>query len=92
MKNGPMGDAADKSAQAGLDGRWQFLRAEVDRQLVLFGRRRRRDKRKSFALQMATVTLSAVITVMLGLRTSDATRTVLLNVALGLSALVDQSP
>jgi hypothetical protein len=71
-----------------LDARWQFLRDEVDRQLTQFGRRRRRDKRKAFALQMATVTLSAVVTVLLGLRAADATRTVLLNIALVLGALI----
>lgn len=72
----------------GPDGRWRFVRGEVDRQLALFGRRRRRDKRKAFGLQMATVTLSATVTVLLGLRTSDATRTWLLNIALVLGALI----
>jgi hypothetical protein len=46
------------------------------------------DKRKAFGLQMATVTLSATITVLLGLRTSATTRTLLLNIALGLGALI----
>lgn len=72
----------------GTDGRWRFVRTEVDRQLALFGRRRRRDKRKAFGLQMATVTLSATVTVLLGLRTSDATRAWLLNIALVLGALI----
>lgn len=72
----------------GPGDRWRFVRGEVDRQLALFGRRRRRDKRKAFGLQMATVTLSATVTVLLGLRTSDATRTWLLNIALVLGALI----
>lgn len=80
--------AASGAAAADLNARWQFLRSEVDQQLALFGHRRRRDKRKSFALQMATVTLSAAVTVLLGLRTPDATRTVLLNIALVLGALI----
>src|SRR6185437_3909303 len=45
-----------------------WLQHEIDRQLKAYRRRRRRDKRKSFGLQMATVTLSATITVLLGLR------------------------
>ena len=88
MEKGSSGVAADGVAQADLDARWRFLRGEVDRQLALFERRRRRDKRKAFGLQMATVTLSATVTVLLGLRTSDATRTWLLNIALGLGALI----
>jgi Protein of unknown function (DUF4231) len=65
-----------------------FLRAELDRQQQRFVRRRRRDKRKSFALQMATVALSAAITVLLGLRVNDGLQRHLANVALVLGALV----
>jgi hypothetical protein len=65
-----------------------FLRAEMDRQRQQFVRRRRRDKRKAFVLQMATVTLSAAITVLLGLRVGTGTQRVLANVALTLGALV----
>jgi hypothetical protein len=88
VEHGSTGSVANGAAQTNLDARWRFLRGEVNRQLALFGRRRRRDKRKAFGLQMATVTLSAIITVLLGLRTSDATRTWLLNIALGLGALL----
>lgn len=88
MEHGSTGVAGDSAALADLDARWGFLRSEVDRQLALFGRRRRRDKRKAFGLQMATVTLSATVTVLLGLRTSEATRVYLLNIALGLGALI----
>jgi len=88
VKQGSTGVAGDGAAHADMDAQWQFLRAEVHRQLTLFGRRRRRDKRKAFGLQMATVTLSATITVLLGLRTPDTTRTLLLNIALGLGALI----
>lgn len=88
MEKGSSDATADGVSQANLDARWRFLRGEVDRQLALFGRRRRRDKRKAFGLQMATVTLSATVTVLLGVRTSDATRTWLLNIALGLGALI----
>ncbi len=88
MEHGSTGTVADSGARANQDARWQFLRGEVDRQLALFGRRRRRDKRKAFVLQMATVTLSATVTVLLGLRTSDAARSLLLNIALVLGALI----
>jgi hypothetical protein len=88
VEHGSTGTTADSGARADQDARWRFLRGEVDRQLALFGRRRRRDKRKAFALQMATVTLAATVTVLLGLRTSDTTRTLLLNIALVLGALI----
>jgi uncharacterized membrane protein YcjF (UPF0283 family) len=79
---------AGKASQAETDAGWRFVRGEVDRQLAVFARRRRRDKRKAFALQLATVTLSATVTVLLGLRTSEETRAWLLNVALVLGALI----
>src|SRR4051812_43999899 len=55
----PVGDSA---------ARLTWLHRELDRQLAAYRRRRRRDKRKSFGLQMATVTLSATITLLLGVR------------------------
>jgi uncharacterized membrane protein YcjF (UPF0283 family) len=77
-----------KVTRAETDSGWLYVRGEVDRQLAVFARRRRRDKRKAFALQLATVTLSATVTVLLGLRTSEETRAWLLNVALVLGALI----
>ena len=68
--------------------RRDLLRAELDRQHGFFGRRRLRDKRQAFALQMGTVTLSAAITVLLGIQVSSASRTVLSNVALALGAII----
>src|ERR1700691_3826221 len=88
MEHGSAAVAARGAAQSDPDARWRVPRGEVDRQLALCERGRRRDKRKAFGLQMATVTLSATITVLLGLRTSDATRTWLLNIALVLGALI----
>lgn len=88
MEHGSAGITTGSPAEVTEDAQWRFLRSEVDRQLALFERRRRRDKRKAFGLQMATVTLSATITVLLGLRTSDVTRTWLLNIALVLGALI----
>lgn len=88
VESSSTGSVADGAARTDSDAQWRFVRSEVDRQLALFARRRRRDKRKAFGLQMATVTLSATITVLLGLRTSDATRSWLLNIALGLGALI----
>lgn len=88
MDNGTTAAVGGGEPPTEPDARWQYLRGEVNRQLGLFGHRRRRDKRKAFALQMATVTLSATVTVLLGLRTSDSTRTLLLNIALALGALI----
>ena len=66
----------------------EVLSAELDKQLRLFLTRRRRDKRKSTTLQMATVSLSAIITVLLGLRVDPGLESVLANVALGLGVAV----
>ncbi|MGW4561011.1 SLATT domain-containing protein [Streptomyces sp. NPDC004561] len=89
MKRGSTGRPAAQGAPgAGVDAGWQFVRDEVDRQLEAFARRRKRDKRKAFGLQLATVTLSATVTVLLGLRTSEETRTRMLNIALVLGALI----
>lgn len=71
-----------------LTERITFLTSELDRQHLRFVRRRRRDKRKAFALQMATVTLSATITVLLGLRVAGTAQQVFANIALVLGALV----
>jgi hypothetical protein len=60
----------------------------LDREQERFARRRRRDKRKSFGLQMATVALSATITVLLGLRVETGLQRTLANLALVLGALV----
>jgi hypothetical protein len=70
-----------------VEDRVGFLRAELDHQQQRFSSRRRRDKRKAFALQMATVVLSATITVLLGLRVGSGLQRTLANLALVLGAL-----
>jgi Protein of unknown function (DUF4231) len=80
--------ASEGETDMNVAERVAFLRAELDRQQQRFTRRRRRDKRKSFALQMATVALSATITVLLGLRVEAGLQRTLANVALVLGALV----
>jgi hypothetical protein len=65
-----------------------WLHQELDRQLSVHRRRRKRDKRKAFVLQMATVTLSATITVLLGLRTFGAAQQRLADIALALGAII----
>jgi len=64
-----------------------LLKGEIEKQLRIFAARRRRDKRKSTILQMASVTLSATITVLLGLRVGPSPESTLTNVALTLGAL-----
>ena len=75
----PVGDSA---------ARLSWLRDELGRQLGVYRRRRKRDKRKAFGLQMATVTLSATITVLLGLRAAGAVQERLADVALALGAMI----
>jgi hypothetical protein len=94
----PDGDPVGRSSASGsrpgghddvnVQERVGFLRAELERQQQRFTHRRRRDKRKSFALQMATVALSATITVLLGLRVEAGLQRTLANLALVLGALV----
>lgn len=74
--------SADSAAQLA------WLHQELDRQLSSYRRRRKRDKRKAFVLQMATVTLSATITVLLGLRITGTTQQLLADIALTLGAII----
>lgn len=75
---------AARSAEAQLE----FVAAEVRRVMAAIKRHQRGDRRRAFGLQMATVTLSACSTVLLGVRVGDPGRQVLLDVALGISALI----
>ncbi|WP_161789854.1 SLATT domain-containing protein [Streptacidiphilus neutrinimicus] len=70
------------------DGQLEFVAGEVRRILTAIKRHQKGDRRRAFALQMATVTLSACSTVLLGVRVGDPGRQVLLDIALGISALV----
>ncbi|MEY9874724.1 hypothetical protein ABH931_004224 [Streptacidiphilus sp. MAP12-33] len=65
-----------------------FVGQEAERILVAVKRHQKGDRRRAFGLQMATVTLSACSTVLLGVRVGDPGRQVLLDIALGISALV----
>jgi hypothetical protein len=75
---------AARSAESQLE----FVAAEVRRVLAAVKRHQNGDRRRAFGLQMATVTLSACSTVLLGVRVGDPGRQVLLDVALGISALI----
>jgi hypothetical protein len=66
----------------------EFVAGEVRRILTAIKRHQNADRRRAFGLQMATVTLSACSTVLLGVRVGDPGRQVLLDVALGLSAMI----
>jgi len=65
-----------------------WLHEELGRELATYRRRRKRDKRKAFILQMATVTLSATITVLLGLRVPGAIQQRFADGALVLGAII----
>jgi hypothetical protein len=80
-------DGEDES-RVNVADRAAFLRAELDRQLARASTQRSRDKGKAFRLQMATVALSATITVLLGIRVGTRAQPVLANVALACGALV----
>lgn len=71
-----------------LAERFSFLSAELGRQEELFGRRRRRDKRKAFGLQISTVVFSGGITILLGLRVDSPVQRQFGNISLVLGALI----
>lgn len=73
--------------RSGSPGEFELFRKLVEGIRQDFERRRRRDKKKSFLLQMATVVLSAGITVLLGLRV-DGLNVWFSNIALVFGALV----
>jgi hypothetical protein len=81
-------DGATGSPAGDSAARLTWLHQELGRQLAAYRRRRKRDKRKAFGLQMATVTLSATITVLLGVRATGTTQERLADVALALSAII----
>jgi hypothetical protein len=70
------------------DDRLIFLMKQVASRQEDFHTRRRADRKKSFYIQMATVGLSASITVLLGLRLDEPWRQRLANVALILGACI----
>lgn len=72
----------------GDKGRFEYVKTEVRTLLQNYKGRRKRDKRKAFSLQMATVTLSATISILLGLRNFTALEAWFANIALGLGALI----
>ncbi len=82
-QKGATGSPAGDSAT-----RLTWLHQELGRQLAAYRRRRKRDKRKAFGLQMATVTLSATITVLLGVRATGTAQERLADIALALSAII----
>lgn len=86
--NPPTSSAATASGQADSAAQLAWLHQELHRQLSAYRRRRKRDKRKAFVLQMATVTLSATITVLLGLRTTGTIQQRLADIALVLGAVI----
>src|SRR5206468_11572693 len=65
-----------------------WLQHELNRQLTAYRRRRKRDKRKAFVLQMATVILSATITVLLGIRATGFVQQYLTDIAIALGAII----
>jgi dihydroxyacetone kinase DhaKLM complex PTS-EIIA-like component DhaM len=64
------------------------LAREIDAQLAEFTGKRRRDKRKAFALKLGAAALGAGVTILLGLKTEVAVEKTLKNIALVAGALV----
>ena len=65
-----------------------FLREELNREQRHYQSSRERDKHKAIRVQMATVTLLATITVLLGIRVSAGVQPILADIALALGALL----
>ncbi|MFD8481218.1 SLATT domain-containing protein [Kitasatospora sp. NPDC059673] len=77
-------DAEHAAAQRKLE----WLGVELDRELVERRRRRDWDRRRALSLQLATVSLSALVTVLLGLKVGEPLASQLADVALMCGALV----
>ncbi|MFF0391694.1 SLATT domain-containing protein [Kitasatospora sp. NPDC004615] len=77
-------DAEHAAAQRKLE----WLGAELDNELVERRRRRDWDRRRALTLQLATVSLSALVTVLLGLKVGEPLASELADVALACGALV----
>lgn len=65
-----------------------YVVTEISRALSQCAQRRRRDKTKAIVLQVATVALSASITVLLGVSVGHSAETIMRDVALGLGAAI----
>ncbi|MEV6206292.1 SLATT domain-containing protein [Kitasatospora sp. NPDC051914] len=65
-----------------------YVEQEVSSQLRIRTRRRNADRKRAFGLQISTVGLSAVITVLLGVQVGEPARQWLADVALGLGAAI----
>jgi len=81
-------DGADGQDREAAGRRLAYVEREVRDQLVVRRRRRDWDRRRAFALQMATIGLSAAITVLLGLKVTGTVGDWLADLALAMGALV----
>ncbi|WP_030276486.1 SLATT domain-containing protein [Streptomyces sp. NRRL B-24484] len=82
------GNTADGADGSPVGRQLAFVEQEVRSELRIRTRRRDADRRRAFALQISTVGLSAVITVLLGVQVGEPTRQWLSDVALGLGAAI----
>ncbi|MEU2626778.1 SLATT domain-containing protein [Kitasatospora sp. NPDC007106] len=82
------GNTADGADTSPVSRQLAFVEAEVHSQLRIRTRRRDTDRRRAFGLQISTVSLSAVITVLLGVQVGQPARQWLSDVALGLGAAI----
>ncbi|PBC76890.1 uncharacterized protein DUF4231 [Streptomyces sp. TLI_235] len=82
------GSAADGAGESPGRRQLSFVEAEVRGQLRIRTRRRDADRKRAFGLQISTVSLSALITVLLGVQVGEPTRQWLSDVALGLGAAI----
>ncbi|MCU7822031.1 SLATT domain-containing protein [Kitasatospora sp. DSM 101779] len=83
-----VGSAADGTGGSPARRQLAFVEEEVRSQLRIRTRRRDADRRRAFGLQISTVSLSAVITVLLGVQVGEPARQWLSDVALGLGAAI----
>ncbi len=82
------GRAPLSSSIGQVSAKIDFVGKEIERALAEFRHRRARDKRKSYILQMATVSLSGITAVLLGLDLAAMWGSVLRNIALVLSVAI----
>lgn len=70
------------------DEQISYLKKSLDSQIGAFKKRRKENKRLSTTIRILIISLGALITVLLGLRTDASTQQVLSNIALAFGAMI----
>ena len=65
-----------------------FLQKEIQEKLTFFEKRKRKNKKKAFYIKLSTVTCSALITVLLGLKNIGSNEDLFVNISIILGGFI----